>query len=743
MTFLNSLLAFGALAFLIPLLIHIFNRSRFKQVEWGAMHLLESVIKVNHKRFRIEQLILLLVRCAIPILLALCLARPVLTGWKTLEGNTPVSIVVLLDNSYSMDVLSGRDNNETQFDEAVDAACKIIEATSRGSEVSVIQTGGSPVSIFDQPVFDPDSVVTRLRQLSGGFGATDAQQSIDAALATLASMTNPRRELIVISDFQPADWDEIGADTASAIQAQMKAMNIKPNLTLLPIGARSTSQATLSNQATSNVSIESLDFSSRALGIGQPLMLRANIRFGSQTDKGNLRAVLRVDGEEYSTTEVAVVPQGTTQALFPCKFKTAGSHVVEVEILADDSLQTDNRYAAAITVWDKLNVLLVDGDPSSQPLKSETDFLSVALTPYAFGRLKLLSDIVQTEKIRPVELKAESLSESRVVILANVPRLGDAQLQMLTKFVDNGGALIVFAGNRLDVNWYNEKMYAAGRGLLPSSFGALKGVAAGASIVAARIVAQFFDHPSFQFFNEAANGDLSTASIRQWYALPLLAGDESSVVMARLNTGDPFMLEKSRGEGVVLQCASSCDADWSDLPMRPFFVPLMQQIVTTAASQLSPPRNIQTGEPATALLRDSSRQNEIQVTIQTPTGTKKTIQTTDRGSDRLAQFQGTQRPGIYTMTLPSGQSQSAEPETIHFVATTSRDESDLQVYDESQLATTAENLSATLVSSPDQYLEQDRLRRHGREIWKYLLAALLALMFCELVLQQRFARGAK
>ena len=80
MTFLNGVLAFGALAFAIPLFIHIFNRSRFRTVQWGAMHLLESVIKVNHRRFRIDQLILLLVRCAIPVLLALSLARPVLTG---------------------------------------------------------------------------------------------------------------------------------------------------------------------------------------------------------------------------------------------------------------------------------------------------------------------------------------------------------------------------------------------------------------------------------------------------------------------------------------------------------------------------------------------------------------------------------------------------------------------------------------------------------------------------------------
>ena len=79
MNFLNVSLALGGAAVLIPLIIHIFNRSRFKIVNWGAMHLLESVIRVNRKQVQLEQLILLLIRCAIPILLALCLARMVVT----------------------------------------------------------------------------------------------------------------------------------------------------------------------------------------------------------------------------------------------------------------------------------------------------------------------------------------------------------------------------------------------------------------------------------------------------------------------------------------------------------------------------------------------------------------------------------------------------------------------------------------------------------------------------------------
>ena len=140
MTFLNQLLLFGAAAFVIPLIIHILNRSRFRTVEWGAMHLLESVIKVNHRRFRIDQLILLLVRCSIPVLLALCLARPVLTGSSALEGDAPVSLLVLLDTSYSMDAGAA---GGTRYTQAVDAASEIISTVVCANESSTSAVGSS------------------------------------------------------------------------------------------------------------------------------------------------------------------------------------------------------------------------------------------------------------------------------------------------------------------------------------------------------------------------------------------------------------------------------------------------------------------------------------------------------------------------------------------------------------------------------------------------------------------------
>ena len=167
------------------------------------MHLLETVIRVNRKRIQIEQIILLIIRCAIPILLAVCLARMVIQEWNNFlnwilfpllavvllvlaalfknlrslfgglcallllyilasslgwftffkeiavsapTGDVPASTVVLLDNSYSMQA-SGV--SLTSFEEARKAVDGVFEGQKRGSDVSVILMGGqpSPVSI--------------------------------------------------------------------------------------------------------------------------------------------------------------------------------------------------------------------------------------------------------------------------------------------------------------------------------------------------------------------------------------------------------------------------------------------------------------------------------------------------------------------------------------------------------------------------------------------------------------------
>ena len=95
-TLLSPLLIWGTLLGVIPIIIHLLNRRRFRRVQWAPMRYLKLTIQRNRRRIQIEQLLLLLVRIALPVLLFVFLARPLLnpTGlenWLGAPGGSAMS----------------------------------------------------------------------------------------------------------------------------------------------------------------------------------------------------------------------------------------------------------------------------------------------------------------------------------------------------------------------------------------------------------------------------------------------------------------------------------------------------------------------------------------------------------------------------------------------------------------------------------------------------------------------------
>ena len=104
-TLLNPLLIWGALLGVIPIIIHLLNRRRFRRVEWAPMRYLKLTIQRNRRRVQIEQWLLLLLRVALLVLLFVLLARPLVrpTGLERwLGAGGRVSHVLLIDDSLSM-----------------------------------------------------------------------------------------------------------------------------------------------------------------------------------------------------------------------------------------------------------------------------------------------------------------------------------------------------------------------------------------------------------------------------------------------------------------------------------------------------------------------------------------------------------------------------------------------------------------------------------------------------------------
>lgn len=716
MNFLNGALLLGISALSIPIIIHLFHKSRFKVVKWGAMHLLEAVLRTNQKRVKIEQWILLAIRCAIPALLAIAMARPIWQGASKLLGDAKSSTVVLLDNSYSMDAGHA---GATNFSIARDEAQRLVGELRNGSEAHVVLMGQG-TGLLDTPTSDLSRVTQALAKSNAGYGMARVPSALDTAAGALEKMREPVRQVVMMTDFQRVSFEATENKLLTTSIERLKKQQFPPDIVFWDIG----------QEVRENVAIESLDFSRLMVGVGQKIQIRANLRNYGDSNHPDLRVTLKVDGRDKAVSQVNLGPQSKAQVLFTQSFESAGSHVVEIATEAD-ALAADNTFLASIPVRDRIPALLVDGAPGAtlDDIKGETGYLQIALSPFASGRVEL-SDLLEPKAVSVENLDAKAMAGSQVVVLANVRRLGDDQLKALEDFVKSGGGLLIFPGDKTDTGWWN----GAFSRLAPLPLGAIAGDLNEGSR-SASIMGQRFENPALELFNDPRNGTLTEAAVKVWYKLSApekTGGPLDPVVLARLDTGDPFLVEKPYGEGRVIVCATACDSDWSNLPARPSYLPLMQRLAVYLASNVYPPRNLEIGQQLLAFLSVESAGRKAIVTG--PDGVPIDVQVTKRGERGVLEFGPVRIPGLYTVTPPIGT-------PLHFVFNADRKESELSKLTEAEINDFGKSFDIPVVRSAAEYKALEARQRYGAELWKWVLLGLLIFLFAELILQQWFARS--
>ncbi len=718
MSFMNLALLGGAAAAAIPILVHLISKSRHREVKWGAMHLIELTIKSQQRRLRFDNWLLMLLRCAIPVLLALCMARPILKGAAALWNNAKTSLVIVLDNSYSLD-FGG--TGGTNFERARTAAAGLVEELQRGSDVNVVMMSNPDKPLYDTAVFNTKGVADELSEMEAGYGQAMVTPAIQKSGEHFKSMNHPHREVVVISDFQRISWSPEEAGQRNRVANRIAAMELPPNLTLFHVGT----------EGRDNVCVESLEFSHLLLGVNQTVQVRANLRNFGDRDHDALRVAFHVDGENKNVTQIPLGTGETRQVLFTHHFDQPGSHVVEVSADADN-LKADNIFRASLPVWDSVPVLVVNGDPSPEPLLGETDYLQIALQPYREGKAgEDLVDLLEAREVEVDGFHAKAIGDARVVVLANVPKLKLTQLDDLQSFVRDGGGLLIFGGDKMNMAWYNDRMLPFG--LLPTRLVAVEDMN-GQPEPFTRVLVRRFEHPALKIFNDQRNGDLAAAEIRQWYRTIDEPDNTLINAIARLDSGNAFLVEKGFGNGRVMFCATSCDDGWNNLPGRTFFVPFAQRLCTYLASSVTPPRNLGVGEEAVAHFPVAAAGTEAKV--KDTQDHEYPVRIEASGGRSVARFSETQRPGLYTMVGPNN-------ETVHFVVNTGRAESDLKQLTEAERSEVAEGMTANLVSSLQEYRNLDQSRRYGQEMWKPIFWLLIFILFFELWLERRMARRRK
>ena len=222
---------------------------------------------------------------------------------------------------------------------------------------------------------------------------------------------------------------------------------------------------------------------------------------------------------------------------------------------------TGRSGAGTVWLWDSVDrtrrVGLVDSGTAAQPLLSDMHYIRKALEPFASISSGDIDTVVATSP--------------DAVILSDVGQIPAGDVETLTKWVEEGGALIRFAGPRLA---------AQGDELLPVALRrASRALGGTLAWEEPQGLAEFTD--TSPFFGLAVPPDVR---VRQ----QVLASPDpelSRKTWARLSDGSPLVTADARGNGMLILFHVTAGPDWADLAYSGLFEQMLRRAITAGRGE--------------------------------------------------------------------------------------------------------------------------------------------------------------
>ncbi len=734
MSFLNPIMLAGLAAVSVPIIIHLLNRRKFRKVTWAAMRFLQNAIEQNQRRMRIEDMILLALRCLLLALLALALARPaILSDASAVFGQSKVTGVIILDNSMSMGMSDG---TGTRFEKARRAAEQALDSMPAGSATAVLLASDVVQAVIPEPTFDLNLARKALREAPLTDRATDIFPALGKAIDTLKDRLALRKEIYLVTDGQATGWRQL---TEIQRTLERTKSEIKTHVILV------------NEHEERNLGVSDLRLASGLSAVGQPLRFEAKVSNYGKEEVRNRRVGLSVNGETPSDEfTIDALPAGATKSvtLF-AKLRDEGFHSVAARI-AEDRLPADDRRSLAVRAIREVKVLLVDGEPGSEARDSEVFFLKNALVPVPADAAA--DYFIKTVSVTPSELSQARLDDFDAVVLANVPDFSDALVTTLEGYVRRGGGLMVFPGARVNTAFYNEQLFQKLK-MLPAEFGAIRGEA-DKDDAFVTLQEKGYEHPIVEIWNDPGSGKLGSARFFRWFELkpelqekeqrgkgagensPLPPGSSAPLrIVLKYADGSPAVMERPWGLGRVIQFSSTADTAWNDLPVRLAWVPLLHRTLGSIVQRQDEGLNIRVGDkfvrrvPAENLDKDATFFPPRQTTVRE----LRRVELVNGWP--TVQFEHTELAGVYDAKVGEA------GVVLKFAAQSDASESSLDELSPAQIAT-LKNVANVVAWTPNLSLRGMMERgRTGMEFWVPILLACLAIAAVETFLGQWFSRS--
>ena len=626
----------------LPILIHLLHRQKHHVMDWAAMKWLLAAMRKNQRRILIEQWILLALRTAIIALIVLAMMKPVFEQTQGLFAVLAPNKhhIIVIDNSLSMQYGEG---NLSRFERAKEMASAILDDARQGDLASVIVMTSPPTVL----VGDASPYLVAVAEEIDGITPYDGTARIDQITEPLAQISKAspvsRRQIYLITDMQRSTWlgegDRVDVDE---LKRRLVELSEKAEFTILDT----------SGAANPNIAVTEIRQLDPVAMQGRPIVIRAGVTNFGRAAVSDIPVELRIDDQVEATQNISLDPGESKFVTFSPTLTRAGDTPIEVRV-SGDPLPTDNARWLIARVRESLRVLVVDGQPSGEPFRSESDYLRVALAPI---REDGSPDFVHVAVKLESDLLEENLDRWDIVVLANVAQLTEAESKTLSDYVRRGGGLIFFLGGQTNIASYNRVLFAEGKGLLPVELLGLsdepKPQSPGHSFDP-----KGYAHPLVADFRDHEEAGLLTTKIMRHIKAKLPEGSTAEVALG-YDTGEPALVISSFGRGKVGVVTTSADLDWNTWAISPSYLPVMQQLVQILAAGRVKRDEVHVGDAIELTLPEGTGDASVTMTHPSPpsAGNERSspsgpIKPQQEGGLAIVNYTDTGRAGVYACQL--------------------------------------------------------------------------------------------
>ncbi len=687
MTFLNPAILWGLTALAVPIIIHFFNLQRPRQVLFSNVAFVKEVKKTVVRRVRFQQWLLLLLRMLAIAMLVMAFANPVWTGdnQNLIKGNR--SVVMVIDNSLSMS--AGNDQGD-YLKQALNLAQQTILDYSEQDEFLVMPSSELQ---FNANFLSKEEALEILQNISTDQNTRSHLEILSFLRDIFARSSYSVKELYFFSDFQTST---VMADTQNVANIDSSYI-----INYVPLADRDQQNAYIAGHEITSQIVEAerpVNMSMQIVNDGNNAISDLNVRVLLE-DK-----VVAIDNEEIGAQ--------ATKALdltFTPSDKGWLSGYIEIN---DNPIDFDNRRYFSLYVPDQENILIVEG-------QSSPNFRVLFETLFSQFNAEFLSvrNVSQT-----------SFEQYRSIILLGISDISSGLSDKLSTFLAEGGSMMFFPGNKVNLNDLNDFFQEINVGAWKSAINYQDGINA---------TEVDLDHPVFEgiFSENRKNREFDAPRVFKVHPISL----DNQTIHNRIisvNTELPVVIESKVNEGLIYTFTIFPGDDWTDFHVKTIFAPFIFRAtqILNQTQQVQSSRLIGSSDPK--LIR---------------TSVKDLIYLVDEGNLELIPEQYNQSGGLILsfdkLDIKPGNYQLLQSERL--LEKISFNISD----EESRLAYTPRaklnrllrdaNLGNIEILSPEVTTISQNIQssRQGFPLWKYCILFAVLFLLTEIVVLKVFKRS--